>query len=317
VKNFQQSIHFALHARCVKYVLFFCIIVSSIFSDVEKDADINSWPYKIIFLVDNRDLDYRNVPKLLKSILNRPQFMLQPSDVGHAWLMLVSNVDDEKEIIHCGYNGETGKRYPRFFEGVFLHWTNPKLLNSKQQFFRKRFQNNPIAFMFQPMDDGHLEFDNYNYVPSYSAAMPITKDQYGQLRAYIQNFDKSIYSITQYQCVSFVTEIASQVGLKFDNRMILNVPKYLQMKNYLLKLWSHPKYCMFSFDSPDMLRKNLMEYVNNGTLVNANSWMKENHNRLSLNSVLPDIFDKITKPISDFRQTRKRLAYKKLSNEIR
>ena len=66
-----------------------------------------------------------------------------------------------------------------------------------------------------------------------------------------------------------------------------------------------------------MLRKNLMDCVNDGTLIDANSWVRENHNCLSEKSILPDMLEKIIKPISDFRQTRKRMAYKKLSSEIR
>ena len=291
-------------------------MVSSIFSNTDKHEDISSMPYKIIFSVHTRDVDYTDLSTVLTSILDHPQFLLAPGDAGHAWVMLVSDVAGEKEVINCGYFGESGKRYAGFLESVLLHWVNPKTLNHKQQFFRKRFQNNPIALLFEDTDGGWMEFDNYTFIPSYAAAMKLTKEQYNQLRTHIREFDKSIYSVTKYQCVDFVNEIALQLGLKFDNRVTIDIPKYLQIKNRIYKLWSDPKYSNLTSQSPDRFKRNLTELVNNGTLVDANSWVRENYQYQSKNDGRLGVFNRILKPFNDYRIAQKKTAYKKIADEI-
>ena len=112
--------------------------------------------------------------------------------------------------------------------------------------------------------------------------------------------------------------MAREVDLTFCNvKKSLIVPKYIRMRNYLLRLWENPKYCVLTFDSPDELKKRLKKGVKENILVDAFDWYMYHREKGQMEKpILKRIYNNVLKSINDFKSERKRIAYETLADEI-
>lgn len=216
--------------------------------------------YFVVFLVNARGLDYTSGSRFLKTVAKHPRDGSKNGDVGHAWIYLKGEI-----IIEGGHSGELGDYQPCYMEGVL---DNCALGAS-----------NPVSYLWCGQADGFFQKGNGGHVPSFAAKVLLNAKQYASILDLIKTYPFHDYSLTGYQCCTFVREIAKLLGLLLEDSMTLEIEPTLTIQGRKIQMWQDPKYRYLTFSSPDRLEESLKQLVKEGKAENALNWYQKTHKK--------------------------------------
>lgn len=207
-------------------------------------------PYSLVMLVSARHLDYTDAKTLVQSIA-------RSQDFGHAWIHLMGEREGKAISIEGGHSGELGISEPRFFDKVMQAC--------------EAGEANPIKELWAPLSDGFFQRGSGGHRATFAAKVSLTPEQFEAILALIEKgkYPFSTYSLTTLQCCSFVLQAAAIAGLQLNCDVIVSLPPNLIFRGEKIHLWSDPHYKEFSFSSPDLLQKALIDAVKEGRAENA------------------------------------------------
>ena len=219
--------------------------------------------YFVVFLVEARHLDYTSNRALLQSLVKHPSDGSKNSDVGHAWICLQGHENGCFVNLEGGQSGELGLNQPKYFEGLIDYFEAGSC--------------NPIQYLWACQKDGYFEEGAGGHYPTYAAKVDLTEEQYRKIVNFISKYDYSHYYLTHHQCTTFVTQIAELAGLQLDHYVTISIDPVLHICGDCLPLWKDPQYASFTFSSPDILERSLMEAVWCGEAEFALDWYRITH----------------------------------------
>lgn len=216
--------------------------------------------YFIVFLVNARQLDSSSLNSFFKTLAKHPSDGSKNGDVGHAWIYLQGD-----HILEGGHSGERGTCQPGYMEGV----CDNIALGAKD----------PVAYLWSPQCDGYFQWGNGGHRPTFAAKVDLTKEQYDQILAFIENYPFQEYSITKNQCCSFLKQIAALINIQLEDQASLFIDPWVFFEGKYNKMWENPCYSTLVFSSPDVLEQSLKTLVNEGRAENVLSWYRRTHRR--------------------------------------
>lgn len=231
-------------------ISFFLLLV---FTSVEACED-----YFVVFLVNARQLDNSCTRNFLKSVAKHPSDGSKNGDVGHAWIYLHGD-----EIVEGGHSGEFGIDQPRYLEGLMDNMA----LGAK----------NPASYLWVSQCDGCFQKGNGGHLPTFAAKVPLTKEQYLEISAFIQAYPFQDYSLTTRQCCTFVKEIGKIAGVQLEYQSILRLDACLSIHGHSYKFWEDPRYEYLPYGSPDLMELSLKTLVADGDAENVTKWYHKTH----------------------------------------
>lgn len=231
-----------------------------------RKAPVHESEYFVVLLVDARHLDYTSGPSTLKTIAKHPSDGSKNSDVGHAWIYLQGIENGVPVFIEGGHSGERGIHQAKYFEGVMNYidygYANP---NNNQRCC-PRHEPNPIKYLSSTQTDGFFQWGAGGHTPTFAAKIDLTKEQFQHITALIHasNYPYRDYALIHNQCCSFVAKVASIAGLLIDYEVTISIPSNVTFGGETWQLWTDPQYAHFTFSSPDILERSLMQAVRSG-----------------------------------------------------
>jgi len=233
--------------------------------------------FQLVILVCARHLDYSHSQGLLKTVAKHPQDGSMSGDVGHTWVLLKG----AGEVIEGGHSGELGIDEPKYFDGIM------DLVDGGDP--------NPVRYMHQTLHDGYFEEGAGGFSPTYAIKKELTQQQYQNIRRFMEQYDYTDYSLTNRQCIVFVTEIARMAGLQLKSRVKVPVAQYARVGNSHIKMWTHPNYAELELMSPDVLEKEMMEAVYRGEAEYALDWYRKEREKSEKGIEWANLLERLTK----------------------
>lgn len=225
---------------------------------------IDSSDYFLIIMVDARHLDYSEGWKFLHSVAKHPSDGSKNGDVGHAWIFLQGIRNGEVVAIEGGHSGEKEHSPPRYFDGLmnYLDWgyADP----TPEQKKNPRYEPNPVKYLWSARNDGFFQKGSGGHRPTFAVKIVLTPSQFEQITRYIQNYPYHHYGLIGPHCTTFVAEIAELAGLSLETHVTMQIPATVFFRRCHIRLWEDPTYSTFTFPTPDVLEKSLMEAVERG-----------------------------------------------------
>lgn len=210
-------------------------------------AHITESDYFVIFLVDAPHLDYTSNRGLIQTIAVHPDGRTN-RDVGHAWIYLEGIQNGERVYIEGGHSGELGYIQPKYFDGVM------DLLDQGDP--------NPIRYLWACQQDGFFQEGSGNHKPTFAARVALNEEQFNEILEFIHSYDFSHYFLTDSQCCTFVAQVAALANINLNYSLTIPIQQNLKLGKENLFLWQDSKYAFYTFGSPDILEKSLIELVN-------------------------------------------------------
>lgn len=221
--------------------------------------------YFLVVLVEARHLDYSCPRSFFKTLAKHPSDGSKNGDVGHAWIYLQGNLNNELVCLEGGHSGELGFIQPRYMEGVFLNY--------------EYGQDNPISYLWECQRDGFFQSGSGRHYPTFAAKVDLTEDQFQRILRFAESYDYSEYAITGNQCSSFAAQAAAFAGLNLDCEITMAVDPCLYIGGRKIGLWEDPVYSEITFSSPDILERSLMQAVVERRAEYALPWYRQTHPR--------------------------------------
>ncbi len=187
--------------------------------------------YSLSILTLANDWDYRDSRSFFRSIVKHPH--------GHAWLIL----EGPNDRIEGGHAGNYGEKKPRYHEGVVQRLRDG--------------DPNPIEYIWRTLDDGQFEAGNPGYAPTFVWRLPLTRDAYDRIHAYLMNRDYARFSLITHNCGELVTEAASLAGVNLASMVRITFPAIIRLYGHTLRLWTDPEFSAFDVRSFDILELEL------------------------------------------------------------
>lgn len=226
-------------------------------SDTDSD-------FFLIIYVDAPHLDYTNNTRLIQTIARHPNGS-KNRDVGHAWIALHGTINGQIINIEGGHSGELGIAQARYFDGImnYVDYGDANPTEEIKRHPRKR-EANPIKYLWTTQHDGYFEKGSGNHIPTFALKCDLTQEQFERIYAFIQpqNYNYCEYSLTDHQCCTFVAQVAALIGLSLDYEITIEIDPILRLGFKTIRLWEDPKYSTFTFGSPDILERSLIECTN-------------------------------------------------------
>lgn len=221
-------------------------------------SDSKESDFFLVLLVDARHLDYTDNCALLQTMAKHPSDGSKNGDVGHAWIYLKGVVDGKIIEIEGGHSGELGQIQPKYLEGVVVGLES--------------HADNPIRYLWNTLNDGFFQRGCGDHLPTTAVKKILTADEFHDIYHFIDSYQYCKYSLTQRQCVSFVADVAAFAGLSLDHEITIAIDPQIEIGGEVLHLWQDPRYSYFTFSSPDVLEKSLIEACLQGTVEDARFW---------------------------------------------
>ena len=187
--------------------------------------------YYLNILTTAADWDYSNTRSFLLSHAREAW--------GHCWLILES----PGNRLDCGLTGNFGREKPKYDAGV-----------------RQRLRDgdpNPIAYLWETMSDGEIQFDNRYRIPTFVWRMPITKRRHDMIQTHVIHGEYSQIGVSTNNCVDMVIEAAELAGIHLIHRVRLTFPPETRILGKALRVWTDPRYRILEYSTPDMLEVDL------------------------------------------------------------
>lgn len=233
---------------------------------VHFGKSIQETDYFLVFLVDAKHLDYTSTKTVIKSLQ-------QNADFGHAWIYLRGAINGLLVELEGGHSGELGRSNPKYFDGVmnYIEYGNP---NGKSRNQPIRKEPNPIKYLWTTLHDGFYQEGAGGHKPTFAAKVDITQEQFDKILTFISpfNYSYSDYALTWHQCTSFVTQIASLIGIILSAEISIPISQNLKFGCATYQLWVDPQYAELTLFSPDVLEKSLIDLVQQNKAQDALNW---------------------------------------------
>lgn len=265
----------------MKYVLFFILILNlcgcyqpnspeykALYSHLQNQP---AWvetqcvsDYFLIFYVNARHLDYTDNYSFLNTVAKHPSDGTRNRDVGHVWIYL-QGIQEGRCVSLCGgHSGERGICQAKYFDGIMNYidfgYANP----SKEQFVQRRYEPNPIKYLWESQSDGYFEHGSGMHRPTFAAKINLTSVQFDKIFEFVHSYNYSNYSLTGNQCASFAAQIASLAELELECEITLPIRKEIYLAGERIRFWEDPKYSRLTISTPDMIERSLMRAVREG-----------------------------------------------------
>jgi hypothetical protein len=173
---------------------------------------------------------------------------------GHSWIMLES----PQNRLEYGHNGNFGQEKLHYLDGVY-------------QRFRDNHPN-PIAYLWEVMDDGRLETGRTYHTPTFVWRMPITKQRYQLINEYVMQRTYGRFNLRDNNCADMVADAAALAGINLIHRLRLTIPQETTMLGRTLRVWTDPKYRILEFSTPDVLQMDLRQLALLGIGRDVTEW---------------------------------------------
>jgi len=181
-------------------------------------------------------------------------FSFKKNPGGHSWIMLESPQKREE----YGHNGNFGRDKLHYLEGVY-------------QRFRDNHPN-PIAYLWEVLDDGRLETDRNEHTPTFVWRMPITRQRYRLIYEYVMQRTYEQFSLRDNNCADMVADAAALAGINLIHRLRLTIPPDVNILGRKLHCWTDPKYRILEFSTPDVLQMDLRQLARFGIGSDVTEW---------------------------------------------
>jgi len=181
-------------------------------------------------------------------------FTFEKNPGGHSWIMMES----PQQRVEYGHNGNFGLEKLRYLEGV-----------------HQRFRDNhpdPIAYLWEMMYDGRLEIGRPDHTPTFVWRMPITKQRYQLIHAYVMQRKYDQFGVRSNNCADMVTDAAALAGINLIHRLRLTIPQEIKILGKKLRCWTDPKYRVLEFSMPDVLQMDLRQLAQFGIGSDVTEW---------------------------------------------
>jgi len=202
--------------------------------------------YYLYVLNEHADWDYSSATSLVFSIWMRPW--------AHSWLILES----PRGRLEFGHTGDLGIAKARYHEGVF-------------QKIREG-DPNPIAYLWQTMDDGHLQIGKPNRPPTFVWRMPITRRRCELIHAYQMQRKYGQFGIRSDNCTDLVVEVAALAGINLIHRIRLTAPPEVKVWGKPRRVWTDQQYRIVEYSTPEVLDADLRQLARLGIGSDATKW---------------------------------------------
>ena len=157
-----------------------------------------------------------------------------------------------------GHNGNFGLDKLHYLDGVY-------------QRFRDNHPN-PIAYLWEPMEDGRLETGRTDHIPTFVWRMPITKRRYQRIYEYVTQRTYDRFNLRDNNCTDMVTDAAALAGINLIHRLRLTIPQETTILGRKLHAWTDPKYRVLEFSTPDLLQMDLRQLARFGIGSDVTEW---------------------------------------------
>ncbi len=247
---------------------------------IKRTAYMTESDYFVIILVDARHLDYTDNQAFFRTLAKHPSDGSKNGDVGHAWVYLRGLEKGKVEIVEGGHTGEFGEVQPKYFEGVMNAIEYGKAIPDMVDIWcPMEFDPNPISYLWEVQKDGLFQQGSGGHVPTFAAKIGLTEEQYCKIKEFIAAYPFKDYSLSQNQCASFAARIAHLAGLPLESEISMRIAPFVTIGKRKLTFWNDHKYSLFTFSTPDMLEKSLMQAVLEGKAEYALNWYNYQHPR--------------------------------------
>lgn len=230
--------------------------------------------YFLVVLVNARHLDYTDTCSFFHTVAKHPSDGSKTGDVGHAWIYLQGKVNNKLFCLEGGHSGERGLLQAKYFDGIMNYnewgWANP----SSEQMLAGRYEPNPVRYLWETLSDGFFQKGSGGHCPTYAAKVDLTEEQFYSILAFIhpRSYPYRQYAITQHQCASFVSQVASLAGLQLDYQVSMAIEPSVWYGGMDVRLWKDCQYSVITVGSPDIVEKSLMAAVGEGKAEYALDW---------------------------------------------
>lgn len=234
--------------------------------------------YFLVILVDARHLDYTEGWKFFHSVAKHPSDCSKNGDVGHAWIYLQGKRDGKTLSIEGGHSGERETPPARYFDGLMNYhdwgYANP----TDEQIKNPRYEPNPVKYLWTQREDGFFQRGAGGHSPTFAAKVSLTPQQFEQILHFIhpKRYPYKNYALQGPHCTSFVTAVAKIAGLSLKSHEKMAIPPRVLFGRCWIRLWEDPFYSTFTFPTPDVLEKSLIQAVERGEAEDALNWYWKN-----------------------------------------
>lgn len=230
-------------------------------------------PYRVVFLVSSRNLDYRNTRSFIISMLKHPERGDRGISFGHAWFYLEGlDEDGQRLVMEGGHSAERQGRQPPYFEGVMNLIEYGVLEPTGYQKKHPQRAFNPISYLWAKRYDAYFQEGSGGYEPSFALSVDLSEDLFHQLKDMVENYDYSTYCLRDKQCCSLIVQMAKSCGIILDDKVELSIDPFLDLGSLRLPFWKDAFYSRLVFSSPDVLEKSLRKAAKEGVGKDVLSW---------------------------------------------
>ncbi|MHB8882433.1 MAG: hypothetical protein ACYC69_13100 [Thermodesulfovibrionales bacterium] len=181
-------------------------------------------------------------------------FTFKKNPGGHSWIMLES----PQGRLEYGHNGNFGQNKLHYLEGVYQ---------------RLRDEHpDPIAYLWEVLDDGRLETGRADHTPTLVWRMPLTKRRYQLIHEYVTQRTYARFNLRDDNCADMVAAAAALAGINLSHRLRLTIPQETTMLGRTMRLWTDPQYRILEFSTPDVLQLDLRQLVLFGIGSDVTEW---------------------------------------------
>jgi hypothetical protein len=238
---------------------------------LSKSERIDEGDFFLVILVDARHLNYSDSLSFLRSLAAEPT-----SRFGHAWIYLNGRKAGHRYVVEGGHSGELGAVQPTYFDGIMNYndwgYANPTEAQKKTV----RYEPDPIKYLWAVQQDGFFQKGAGGHTPTFAAKVNLTQEQFEAILEFIEReypFEK--YSLTGFQCASFVSQVAALADLRLDCSLSMSIQKQCFFGGRIVRFRQSPRYGNIHFCTPDLVEKRLISAVKEGRAEYALEWYKE------------------------------------------
>ena len=218
----------------------------------------------LVIYTNARHLDYTDNNSFFNTVVKHPSDGSRTRDVGHVWIYLQGEQEDEIVYLYGGHSGERGLYQAKYFDGIMNYidfgYANP----SKEQMSCPRYEANPIKYLWATQKDGYFEWGSGKHSATFAAKIDLTPGQFERILDFVQKYDYVNYALVGNQCSSFAAQVASLAGLDLDCEITIAINKDLYLKGQRIRFWDDPCYSQLTISTPDIIERSLMRAVNEG-----------------------------------------------------
>ncbi len=228
--------------------------------------------YFLVILVNARHLDYTDTCSFFHTVAKHPSDGSTTGDLGHAWIYLQGKIGGQTHVLEGGHSGERGRLQARYFDGIMNYndwgYANPTIA----QMQNPRYEPNPVKYLWSTLNDGFFQKGAGGHRPTYAAKVSLTKQQYHLIVNFIRSYPYQFYSLTQQQCSTFVSQVASLADFYVESMTPMTIQPRVYYGGVWVRLWDDPSYACIALATPDLIEKGLMKAVKDGRAEYALDW---------------------------------------------